>query len=142
MTPKKYILITIIWVAIIIGYISYLVSKPDTIAIHDRFPEISTNSRELVASFIDNESKANTIYLNKIIDVKGTIKEINYLNDRSTILLSSDYKNDYVICDMNPEQVKKMKDLRVGQKISVRGICKGFLKDVILLNCILINQKL
>ncbi|RKN05057.1 hypothetical protein D7035_21570, partial [Aquimarina sp. AD1] len=102
--------------------------------------EISTDSQKLTASFINDENDANLIYKDKIVEVIGVVKEVTFLNDRNTIVLEGDNKNSSVLCDMQSDQFKMVKNLKKGQKIELKGVCKGFLKDVILLNCMLINQ--
>ena len=97
--------------------------------------EISLNSNELVASFITNENKSNEVYGGKIIEVTGFVKEISFLNNRNTVLLYTENEKSGIICDVNKSQLKKVKSLKKHQKIKVKGLCKGFLKDVILLNC-------
>lgn len=93
------------------------------------------NSDELVNSFTLDEKKSNALYEGKIIEVTGKIKEISFINQRITVILTSNNKTFGVICDMNPNQKEKIKKLSINQKITVKGICKGFLKDVILLDC-------
>ncbi|MEE9407957.1 MAG: hypothetical protein V3V28_07775 [Polaribacter sp.] len=97
--------------------------------------EISLNSEELVANFISNEDDANELYAGKIIEVVGFVKEVTFLNNRNTVILYSKNKTSGIICDVHSSQLQKVKKLETNQKIKVKGICKGFLKDVVLLNC-------
>ncbi|WP_370449472.1 hypothetical protein [Aquimarina sp. BL5] len=50
-----------------------------------------------------------------------------------------DNKYSGVLCDMQSDQTVGIRKLKKGQKIMLKGVCKGFLKDAILLNCMLIN---
>lgn len=102
--------------------------------------EISISSEELLASFISDEAAASAAYVEKTIEVEGRIKEISFLNNRYTILLQGKGEYSCLMCDMNPEQMEQIQQLKKGDLITLRGICKGFLMDAILLNCILINQ--
>lgn len=95
------------------------------------------NSDELINSFTLNEKKSIALYEGKIIEVRGEIKEISFINERITVILSSNNKTFGVLCDMNPNQKEKIKKLSKNETITVKGICKGFLKDVILLDCII-----
>lgn len=97
--------------------------------------ERSVSSKELINAYTINEEKSDRLYAGKIIEVTGFIKEISFLNNRNTIILNSNTETFGVICDVNPNQEEKIKLLKKHQKIRVKGICKGFLKDVILLNC-------
>jgi len=90
-----------------------------------------------VLSLIDNED-INYIKPEEIIEVKGVIKEINYLNNRITILLGSDNNiRACVICDMQRNQEIKISSLKTQDTIKLKGVFKGFLTDAILLNCVI-----
>ena len=99
--------------------------------------EASIKSNDLINSYILNEEKTDKLYAGKIIEVSGFVKEVTFLNNRNTVILYSKNKTSGVICDIHPSQIEKIKKLKEHQKIVVKGICKGFLKDVILLNCYL-----
>ncbi len=103
--------------------------------------EVKISSGNLTSSFILNEKSANSIYRGKVIEVEGIVREVTFLNNRNTVLLQGDTKYSSVICDMQSNQIEEIKKLKQGQKIKIKGVCKGFLKDAILLNCMLINKK-
>lgn len=96
---------------------------------------VSINSDDLVTSFFNDEAKSNKHFTGKIIEVTGSVKEISFINERITLILKSNINSFGVICDINTTQLEKIVQLKKNQKIIVKGICKGFLKDVILLNC-------
>ena len=96
---------------------------------------VSLNSNDLIAAYLSEEEKSNQIYTDKIIEVTGFVKEVTFLNNRNTVLLYSTNRTSGVICDVHPSQIEKIKTLKEHQEIRVKGICKGFLKDVIVLNC-------
>lgn len=102
-------------------------------------PDISIQSNKLVNAFATNEKKAAILYTNKLIEVTGTIKKITHLNKKNTVILNSVNGNSGIICELNDSE--KLIGLKVGQKILIKGICKGFLEDVILLNCYLETNK-
>ncbi|GAA4278621.1 OB-fold protein [Aquimarina mytili] len=104
--------------------------------------DISISSRKLTSTYMLNEKNANSIYRGKVIEVDGIVKEVSFLNNRNTVLLHGNDKYSSVICDMQSDQIEEVKKLKAGQKIRIKGICKGFLKDAILLNCMLINTQI
>lgn len=98
--------------------------------------EICIQSNTLIEAFIDDEKKANDLYINKLLQVTGVVKEINFLNDKNTLILqSTNYSDSGIICDIHKSQIKKLTNIKKHQKVILKGICKGFLKDVILLDC-------
>lgn len=102
---------------------------------------VSISSEDLVSLFTENEKLANSKYRGKVIEVEGVIKEISFLNDRNTVLLHSKTRGSSVLCDMQANQIEAVKKLRKGQQVKLKGICKGFLKDAIVLHCILTNTQ-
>ena len=101
--------------------------------------ELSLRSEELVQAFVNNEVEATSQFAEKTIDVQGRLKEISFLNDRYTIILYGGSKFNGLMCDMNPLEADKLGTLKEGDQIHLRGVCKGFLMDAILLNCVLLK---
>ena len=101
--------------------------------------EYKMSSEDLVQAFVNDEIKATSLFAEKTIDVQGQLREISLLNERYTIILYGGSKFNGLMCDMNPGEVEKLKKLEKGDQIHLRGVCKGFLMDAILLNCILLT---
>lgn len=102
--------------------------------------EQSISSNKLFALFSTDEDYANTTYVEKVIVIEGIVKDVTYLNDRYTVMLHSQNKFSNILCDMSLSQIEDVKKLRTGQTVSIKGVCKGYLMDVIMLNCILVNK--
>lgn len=137
MKNRKNIFLTILILLLLISsyFIVGSIFKSSNINLEHKDAELTVNSNDLVSAYTLNEEKSDLLYTGKIIEVTGYIKEITFLNNRNTIFLNSNTETFGVICDVNPNQNEKIKLLKEHQKILVKGICKGFLKDVILLNC-------
>ena len=102
----------------------------------------SVSTNEILTLFETNEELANATFVEKTIEVSGTIKDITFLNDRHTILLKSDnFTRSFVMCDMSPLKTNQVDKLAIGDTITLKGVCKGYLLDVIMLNCIPTNEK-
>lgn len=130
-------LIVIVFLLILVG-VFYMVNPFKNSAdknLENEIAEVTLKATDLVNTFSNDEEKSNHLYAGKIIEVTGTIKEITFLNNRNTIILNSNSDTFGVICDINPKEKEKLNQLKQHQKITIKGICKGFLKDVILLNC-------
>lgn len=98
-------------------------------------PELTLTANDLASNYTTNEKKSNVLYSGKVLEIRGIIKEITFLNNRTTIILNSSSKSFGVICDIHPNQQNKINQLKINGSVTIKGICKGFLKDVILLNC-------
>ncbi len=126
-------------VLVIGGYAYFEFNKRPYKDIETMYTDTFINSSELISLFMLNENSANSVYRNKVIEVEGIVKEVTFLNNRNTVLLQGSSTYSSVLCDMKDDQVEEIEKLRKGQKVKIKGVCKGFLKDVILLHCLLIN---
>mgnify|MGYP000032378384 CR=1 FL=1 len=135
-TKTKFFLIILILLLITGGFyfINPLVNSSNK-NLENETAALRLNALDLVENYTNNEENSNDLYAGKIIEVTGNIKEISFLNERITVILNSNSETFGVICDINPNQKEKINQLQKNQKIQIKGICKGFLKDVILLNC-------
>ena len=80
--------------------------------------------------------------IENVVLVEGVIQDINSLNNRTTIILKGKKDTDkLVICDMQKNQKIAINNLNLGDEITIKGIFKGTLNDVILLNCIIPQPK-
>ena len=101
-------------------------------------PDFVITAIDLQKAFEDNESAATAKYVNKVIEVRGSIESVkpgegNILN--VTLKTGSDLSS--VICtfarDADPSK------LNAGNQVTIRGECSGFLMDVLLNDCSLIK---
>lgn len=101
---------------------------------------IRISSVELVRSFQRNERKANSRFVEQTLEVTGYVSEISKLNNGLSILLNGNGTSEHVLCEMRPDQWPKLESLKKGDEVIVKGVCKGYLKDAILLHCILLKE--
>lgn len=102
--------------------------------------ELHVTSEDLVTSFLSNEELANATYVEKTIEVEGIVKEVTFLNNRYTVLLQGSGEYMCIMCDMKENQIAQVQTLTKGDSVILKGICKGFLMDAILLNCVLVKK--
>ena len=137
MKQKNKFFISIIIILVCINVYTFVLPffKSSNINLEKVNSEVSLNANQLVASFVSDEEKSNQLYAGKIIEVTGFVKEVSFLNNRKTLILYTKDEKSNIICDLHKSQTEKIKNLKKHQEIKVKGVCKGFLKDVILLNC-------
>jgi len=142
MNKKSTFFYAIALLLILVNIFTYVIPffKKSDINLENVNFEAQINTDDLITSYLSNENKTNTNFNGKIIEVTGNVKKVTFLNNRNTVILYGENKDSGIICDVHPSQIEKLKLLTINQKIAVKGICKGFLKDVILLNCIIDNQ--
>ncbi len=99
-------------------------------------PDFYVTSAELQRSFEEDEEAAISRYVDKIIEVSGVVSDINPgENSTMNISLKTDNNFSSVICTLTSEVLPE--EIRVGSRISIRGVCSGYLMDVLLNNCVI-----
>ena len=134
----KKIIIGILVLGIIGAFIAYKMYNKPHVNVEEASADISITADKILNDFSSDENSANLKYLDKIIEVKGVISEINIEKGIITIETNDDFGS--VICHLSEEASRKIGGLQQGQIIVVKGICTGFLMDVILVKCEFINQ--
>jgi hypothetical protein len=97
-------------------------------------PDFVITAISLQKEFEDNETAASARYINKILEVSGTIASIAQA-DSSNMNISLKTGNDMssVICTFHNRADNPQ--FKPGQELTLRGECSGFLMDVLLNNC-------
>lgn len=116
----------------------YMYNKPH-ISVAEASPKAFLEAQVLVGNFQNNENQANSEYLEQIIQVTGKISELDTADGNGVITLSGESSFGSVMCNLPPEENQKMVGLKEGQNVTIKGICTGYLMDVVLINCVIIN---
>jgi hypothetical protein len=132
-------LITVIFITVFALYTGVRMYNKPHINVAETAPANSLLSKNLVTEFENNETKANSKYLEKIVKVTGEISELGTSNGTGTIVLKSENSTSNVMCYLTAEENKKWLTLKQGENIAVKGICTGYLMDVVLINCVLVK---
>lgn len=96
---------------------------------------------ELLNAFIRNETTATEQYVDKIIQVRGKVSDIGLLKNNQVQIILAGTRQRSVLCTLNPERLFGIIDaIEIGGEILIEGKCIGFLNDVYLKNCTVLNQ--
>jgi hypothetical protein len=96
---------------------------------------------ELIKAFDNNEVQANETYLDKVIEVKGKVRQVIKQENSFVVLLGDDSSlMSGVSCTLDNKDDSVAYGLKTGDELVVRGICTGYLLDVVLVNCKIVNQ--
>ena len=99
--------------------------------------DVSFTSSHLLQAFETDENAANVKYLDKVIKVNGVIKDVeNNESGEISVILATDNEMSSVICNFDPA-FKDTKQLEIGKKIIIKGLCSGYLMDVVLDRCVI-----
>lgn len=136
----KYLLIVFCVSAIALGiyaYVEYNRKSPD---LADTKPLENTTASVLIDAYSNEEDAANKKYLGKVIEVSGTVVEVLNLQDTAlTVLLGDTVNMSRVSCSFDKNHIAAAKKLVVGNNVSVKGICTGYLMDVELNRCLIVE---
>jgi anionic cell wall polymer biosynthesis LytR-Cps2A-Psr (LCP) family protein len=128
-------ILIVIGVLIVIGAIAgYMMwNKPHRKAENEKGLAIAAPA--LHKAFSDNEKMADSLYLNKVLEVSGTIAEVKDNQDhRTTVLFQTDNPMGGVFCTMRDSGVV----IEKGKSIKVKGFCSGMtLTDVSMTDCVI-----
>jgi hypothetical protein len=133
----KIIACLILVLALFIGTFSYLnIREVDT---RKAKTEMRITTSNFLKELVDiNDTTPYNEYIDKAIVVEGVLHKITSKKNTYTLLLKGNRLDAFVICEMREDQRKAIVLLKEGDVVKVKGILKGFLKDAILLNCIVI----
>lgn len=128
---KKIGLMLLIVLLVAGGVFVYMWNKaPETV---DGKKAIAITSTILSRVFQDNEQTGNTMYLNKVIAVSGTISEVSKNQDGKTVvLLSGDDPLSGVQCTMRDNKGT----FEAGKAVTLKGFCNGYTVVVLLSDCV------
>jgi len=102
-------------------------------------PEFVVSVTELAEEFQTDENEANQKYLDNVLQVEGELANISTNNGKSVLTLRQEGSTIQVICTLDVSENKKVLLLKEGQQVTVKGICTGFLMDIMLVRTIIVN---
>ena len=111
----------------IIGPVQSLIKKA---------PEVQITALALMDAYVTNENSADDLYLDRIVQVSGEIREVQEQNGEINVILDTGNPLSGVICEM---ESNKYKGLKSGQMVNIKGYCTGYLMDVVLTKCVVLN---
>lgn len=136
---KAAILLSLLIVPVVVIACITMYNKPH-INVAKTAPDISSiTSQTLLNDFLSDENQANSKYLEQIIQVTGVISKLETAKGGGIVTLRDEDSFGSVMCHLSPEETEKMESLKKGQSVTVKGICTGYLMDVILVKCVIIN---
>lgn len=119
----------------------YMYNKP-----HEKMEsakaEKSIDAKNLYAEYEKDETAADAAFLGKVLEVSGIVKEVhkgeakeNYLVLETEGLMGGvKCQLDHLIKHQNLEQIEP------SQNITVKGYCTGYLMDVIMDRCVIVEK--
>jgi hypothetical protein len=98
--------------------------------------DFELSADDLFLAFETDESAATQMYENRVILVSGKVQSVS--EDGLNLILAT---NNGLMGGINCSFPAPLKAIQVGEQIQVKGLCQGFLMDVILTNCLISSNE-
>ena len=112
------------------GYYQYQKPRVGTV---DVTPVFRLSAEQLYNEYNTNETSADKKYNNKVVEVSGIVKDVQTTPHATNILLNTGAEPGGVSCSFQKAEKSKA---TVGEHITVKGRCTGFLMDVSLVDAV------
>ena len=124
------------------GIVAYVMSQPKApLNIHSAPTEITVNATNLYADFETDETTANATYAGKVIEVSGLLNAVEQDDKGGYVLnLAAESPLGQVTCNLAPKEKFSASSTTINQLLTVKGVCTGYLFDVVLDNATIISQ--
>lgn len=113
----------------------YLAKKQSYKDIHKLKTFKQFSSQNLIHEY---DSKGYDDFIEKALEIHGVLKKVHHKNNVYSLYLSYEAGECFVICELQADQNHKIPNLKIGDELMIKGILKGKLLDIVLLNCIII----
>lgn len=131
------VLIVLIAAAMLTGYLLW--NKPHTNV--QSAEAVYADAPALYTAFVADSAAANSKYVDKVLEVNGTVQKVFKNQEQQTVLsLQTATEGAYINCTMEQKGVL----VKEGSKVKIKGICNGLgqgdaelgiLGDVYLIRC-------
>ena len=140
MKGRKFKIIIGFFLAAIIGLIAslYYYNKPH-VNVEKSNAVYSLTAQNLIKEYQENEKNTNEKYTERVIQIEGNIYEISTLRGNTVVTLKDSVSESSIICHMQAEDNKRVLSLKKGSRVTLKGVCTGYLLDVIMVRCILVE---
>ena len=139
MSRKSFLIIVFIAVAALAVYLLVKLTFRESEKSVASEPAVATlNAPQLLQLFEENEDSANRLYLGKVIQVQGVIDSFIEDSVSVSVYLKDAEAFTGIMCVFD-KTVLDATSLQQGAEISIKGMCSGYLFDVILNKCALVE---
>jgi hypothetical protein len=123
---KRNLLVTLLVVVILgalVGVYFYTKKTPDVV--NDK-PDVALSAAALIAAFEKDTAAAGKQYIDKIVQVSGTVKRID---TAGAVVLGEESSPSEVVVGLDRRHTKDYEQLKVGGPALLQGICSGYQKS-------------
>ena len=140
--PKKLVIVIVAFLIIALAsWLAYitLYNKPHRqIAAEEAI--VSLQASVLFNAYTSDEARADSLYLNKVLQVQGVVEKV-VNNEQGITLVLEGAELFGVSCALAESEKQKASQIKVGNTVTLKGLCNGMLMDVVLVKCVLLGDK-
>jgi hypothetical protein len=107
----------------------YMYNKPVE-SLDKKKADVEVSAEQLLADYEANEQAADDKYLGKVVAVTGKVAQVTTDDGKSKIHLETGNPISMVITEL--DEGNETGGLAAGDQATVKGMCSGYLSDVIL----------
>lgn len=137
---KKFLVLVVVFAIVGGGVGYYLWNKPHD-SVSKKKPDFTMTPAQLLADFQNDEDAANAKYLDKVIQLNGTILEIVPGEGLAMqVVLETGDLMARVSCVMEEGYAEFLeRKLKKGDAVSIKGFCTGMVMDVVVDRCAIVG---
>lgn len=137
----KYILYAVGVLAILLALGLFSVFNAPKASVKEKSAEFTLTANELFQEYSENQTVADQKFIDRVIEVSGTIFEISEDQQGATVLILSTGDNGSgVLCTMELSEIENVKGKKIGDTITLKGVCTGMLMEVVLNRCRVVSN--
>lgn len=121
----KNILIGILVVAVTLFAVAWYIFNDKYADTIERKAAYTVNAMDFIKEFEKNDSLANRKYTEQIITVNGTVSEVQQVDTTANIKFIDTTSGSYIIFAFQQQHLAEAKQLKEGDKVSIKGSCSG-----------------
>ena len=135
----KYILIFLAlgFLAAVIAW-KYTFRKSES-SVSSKKADLTIEAPALLKAFETNEDSANSLYLDKIVQVSRSVGSITTDSLGYSVYLRNEGEVSGILCSFD-KMALNPKQIQVGSRITIKGLCTGYLLDVNLNKCAIVAE--
>lgn len=132
----KYLLALLAIGVVVILIVWQVVFKKSDSSVKNSKAEYEIEASQIINQFETNEEIANTQYLGKVIVVSGTLESFKETPNDISLYIKQETDLSGILCSFDKSAIDITK-LQTGSQIKIKGICTGYLIDVVMNKCVL-----
>lgn len=122
---KRVIIIVVVIIIGIAGWYGYKLYNEKTPDIGNQKPEVIVSAKELIAAFDKDSSSAKKLYVDKLLEINGNVKNID---TSGAIVLGDEGNPSVVTVSLDRRHLNDYKKLKTGSPAVIQGNCVGYTK--------------